>query len=184
MFLLGITGAAIVGWLLLGVVVGVAESATFEVGPHGVAMVVVLSTSFVVLRYALRCLDRLGNELGRRSGGQATAAEFVGSYGGGRVGGLDRRDSFGLGASLSARGALQIVVATVGLSLGVIGPTAYPAILVMALAIASSKASLGCSIAHLHRMNAMNHRHGRISDTEPMAMQRERDPSPRLPKEC
>lgn len=61
----------IVGWWLLGVVVGVAESGTFEVGPLGFAMVVVASTSFVVLRYAPRCLDRLSYELERRSGGQA-----------------------------------------------------------------------------------------------------------------
>jgi Kef-type K+ transport system membrane component KefB len=213
----------IIGWLLLGVVVGVAESGTFEVGPLGVALVVVLGTSFVVLRYGPRCLDRLSTELEQRSGGQAaeislltlfvvavgmithaagievvigafiagiaiggsrlrhssgfaaleavtngifaplffaiagirvdltelanvsvatwavvvtlaaTAAKLFGSYGGGRVGGLTRRDSLGLGASLNARGALEIVVATVGLSLGVIGSTAYTAIVVMAL---------------------------------------------------
>ncbi len=213
----------IIGWLLLGVVVGVAESGTFELGPLGVAILVVLGTSFVILRYGPRGLDRLTIELERRSGGQAaeislltlfvvavgmithaagievvigafiagiaiggsrlrhssgfaaleavtngifaplffavagirvdltaladvsvatwavvvtlaaTAAKFVGSYGGGRLGGLDRRDSLGLGASLNARGALEIVVATVGLSLGVIGTTAYTAIVVMAL---------------------------------------------------
>ena len=213
----------IVGWLLLGVVVGVAESGTVELGPTVIAVGVVLSTSFVVLRYGPRFLDRVGTELERRAGGPAaeisiltltvvavgmithaagievvigafiagiaiggsrlrrgsgfaaleavtngifaplffaiagirvdlteladrsvatwavivtlaaTAAKLAGSYGGGRLGGLDRRDSLGLGASLNARGALEIVVATVGLTLEVIGPTAYTVIVVMAL---------------------------------------------------
>ncbi len=214
----------IVGWLLLGVVVGVAESGTFEFEPLIVAIGVVLGTSFVVLRYGPPFLDRLGDELERRSGGQAaeislltltvvaiglithaagieviigafiagiaigrsrlrrsdgfgaleavtngifaplffavagirvdltelsnmsvatwaivvtlaaSAAKFAGSYGGGRIGRLNPRDSLGLGASLNARGALEIVVATVGLSLEVIDPTAYTVIVVMALA--------------------------------------------------
>ena len=214
----------IVGWLLLGVVVGVAESGTFELGPLVVAIAVVLATSLVVLRYGPRCLDRLSTELERREGGPAaeislltltvvavgtithaagievvigafiagiaiggsrlrtsegfaaleavtngifaplffaiagirvdlteladssvavwavvvtvaaSAAKLVGSYGGGRIGRLSHRDSLGLGASLNARGALEIVVATVGLSLGVIDPTAYTVIVVMALA--------------------------------------------------
>ena len=214
----------IIGWLLLGVVVGIAESGSVEFGPLGIALGVVLTTSWVVLRYGPRVLDRLANELDRRDGGKAagislltlsvvavgtithaagievvigafiagiaiggsrlrhgdgftaleavtngifaplffaiagirvdlteltertvatwaivvtlaaTAAKLAGSYGGGRLGGLDRRDSLGLGASLNARGALEIVVATVGLSLGVIGTTAYTVIVVMALA--------------------------------------------------
>ena len=217
------TANDIVGWLLLGVVVGVAESGTVELGPLVVAGGVVLSTTFVVLSYGPRFLDRVSAEMERRAGGQAaeisiltltvvavgtithaagievvigafiagiaiggsrlrhgsgfasleavtngifaplffaiagirvdlteladgsvatwavvvtlaaTAAKLAGSYGGGRLGGLDRRDSLGLGASLNARGALEIVVATVGLSLEVIGPTAYTVIVVMAL---------------------------------------------------
>lgn len=213
----------IVGWLLLGIVVGVAESGSFEPEPLGVAIVVVLGASWVVLRYGPRVLDRLVDELDRRDGGPAaeislltlavvavgslthavgievvigafvagiaigssrlrhregfaaleavtngifaplffavagirvdltelaepsvamwaivvtlaaTVAKFAGSYGGGRLGRLSRRDSLGLGATLNARGALEIVVATVGLTLGVIGSTAYTVIVVMAL---------------------------------------------------
>lgn len=214
----------IVGWLLLGVVVGIAESGTFDIGPLGVAVLVVLSTSWVVLRYGPRALDQIADELARRRGGQAaeislltlavvaigmvthaaglevvigafiagiaiggsrlrsgdgfrsleavthgifaplffavagirvdlteladasvatwavmvtltaSVSKLAGSYAGGRLGRLTPRDSLGLGASLNARGALEIVVATVGLSLDVIGPTAYTVIVVMALA--------------------------------------------------
>ena len=63
----------------------------------------------------------------------ASAAKLVGSYAGGRAGRLGRREAFGLGCALNARGALEIVVATVGLSLGVIDVTAYTLIVVMAL---------------------------------------------------
>jgi len=217
------TANDIVGWLLLGVVVGIAESGAVEVGQLVVAIGVVAITSVLVLRFGPRVLDRAAAEAERRSGGPAaevslltlaivavgavthaagievvigafiagiavggsrlrhsvgfaslesvtngifaplffaiagirvdltelatpsvafwavvitlaaTAAKLVGAYGGGRAGGLDRRDSFGLGASLNARGALEIVVATVGRSLDVIGPTAYTVIVVMAL---------------------------------------------------
>lgn len=213
----------IVGWLLLGVVVGVAESGAIEVGRLFTAIMVVTITTVLVLRFGPRVLDRTAAEMERRSGGPAaevsllvltivavgavthavgievvigafiagiaiggsrlrhsvgfgalesvtngifaplffaiagirvdltelasptvavwaivitvaaTAAKLIGAYGGGRAGGLGRRDSIGLGATLNARGALEIVVATVGRSLDVIGPTAYTVIVVMAL---------------------------------------------------
>jgi Kef-type K+ transport system membrane component KefB len=63
----------------------------------------------------------------------ASAAKIVGSYVGGRAGGLDHTNAFRVGAALNARGALEIVVATVGLSLGVIDRTAYTVIVVMAI---------------------------------------------------
>jgi Kef-type K+ transport system membrane component KefB len=213
----------IVGWLLLGVVVGIAESGTVEIGRLLFAIGVVIATSAAVLRFGPRLLDRISIAVEQRSGGPtaeislltltvvavgtvthavgievvigafiagiaigrsrlghgqgfaslesvtygifaplffavagirvdltelaspsvalwavvvtlaATAAKLLGSYGGGRAGGLGRQDSLGLGAALNARGALEIVVATVGLSLEVIDSTAYTVIVVMAL---------------------------------------------------
>jgi Kef-type K+ transport system membrane component KefB len=67
----------IVGWLLLGVVVGIAESGAFELGPLVVAIAVVLSTSWVVLRYGPRLLDRLVDELDRRDGGQVAEISLL-----------------------------------------------------------------------------------------------------------
>jgi Kef-type K+ transport system membrane component KefB len=63
----------------------------------------------------------------------ATAAKTLGSYLGARVGGLGHRDSLAVGYTLNARGALEIVVATVGLTLGIINAAAYTIIVVMAL---------------------------------------------------
>ena len=74
--------------------------------------------------------------------GAATVAKVGGSYVGGRLGRLDHRDSLGLGFILNARGALEIVVATVGLSLGVIDTTIYTVIVVMALTTTAIAAPL------------------------------------------
>lgn len=64
----------------------------------------------------------------------ATATKFVGAYAGGRIGGLGARHSAALGVALNARGALEIVVATIGLSLAVLNARSYAAIVVMAVA--------------------------------------------------
>ena len=218
------TANDVVGWLLLGVVVGVTESGVFAIGSLLTAIGFVVATGFVVLRLGPTLLDRVAAALEIRSAGPAaetslialslvaigaithavgievvigafiagiaiggtrlrdgrgfgsleavtngifapmffviagirvdlsalaspsvaiwaiavtlgaTGSKLLGSYAGGMMGGLDRRDALGLGASLNARGALEIVVATVGLSLGVIGNTAYTVIVVMALA--------------------------------------------------
>lgn len=217
------TANDVVGWLLLGVVVGITESGTFAPGPLVVTVVVVTATAGLVLSLGPRVLDQVSLAVERRSGGPAaeasliamtvvgvgmithavgieavigafiagiaiggsrlgdgngmeaitaitngifaplffaiagirvdltrlgspsvafwavvvtiaaTVAKILGSYVGGRAGRLGRRDAFGLGITLNARGALEIVVATVGLSLGVIGNTAYTIIVVMAL---------------------------------------------------
>lgn len=72
----------------------------------------------------------------------ATAAKLLGSYAGARLGGLPRPDAFGAGAALNARGALEVVVATVGLSIGVLGQAAYTAIVVMAIVTTASAGPL------------------------------------------
>lgn len=217
------TANDIVGWLLLGVVVGVANDGTFSAGPLVTAVIAVVVLSGLVLRFGSRLLDRVDDAVRRRDGGPtaeasvvvlavvaigtithavgieavigafiagvaigesrlgassgfrsvelmtnavfaplffavaglrvdlselaswsvsawatavtvaAIVAKVVGSYVGARVGRLDRRDALGLGITLNARGALEIVVATVGLALGIIGATAYTIIVVMAL---------------------------------------------------
>jgi len=217
------TANDVVGWLLLGVVVGIAESGVFALGPLVIAIGAVVATVLLVVRFAPPLLDRAASAVEQRSGGSAVevsliaftvvavgtithavgievvigaflagiaigrtrlrnsqglrsiesvtngffapmffviagirvdlsalvtpsvamwcvvvtlaaiAAKLLGSYYGGRIGGLVRRDAFAVGASLNARGALEIVVATVGLSLGVIDNIAYTMIVVMAL---------------------------------------------------
>jgi K+:H+ antiporter len=63
----------------------------------------------------------------------ASASKFAGAWLGGWVAGLPARESLALGAGLNARGAVEIVVATVGLSLGVLNGSSYAVIVLMAL---------------------------------------------------
>lgn len=63
----------------------------------------------------------------------ATVSKFVGSMIGARIAGLERREGMALGTALNARGALEIVIATVGLSLGVLNDASYAIVVVMAI---------------------------------------------------
>jgi Kef-type K+ transport system membrane component KefB/nucleotide-binding universal stress UspA family protein len=66
--------------------------------------------------------------------GAATAAKFVGSMAGARVAGLHPREGAALGAALNAQGAVGLVVATVGLGAGVLTPSSYTIVVLIALA--------------------------------------------------
>jgi Kef-type K+ transport system membrane component KefB len=65
----------------------------------------------------------------------ATLGKVVGTYLGARlVGGKDHWTALSFGAGLNARGAMEIIIATVGLSLGVLTQDMFSIIVVMALA--------------------------------------------------
>jgi Kef-type K+ transport system membrane component KefB len=93
----------------------------------------------------------------------AALTKFVGAYIGGRAGGLSANHSAALGAALNARGALEIVVATIGLNLGVLNDTSYAAIVVMALV---TSLAAGPALKALLRGE-------RIDDTESARLARE-----------
>ncbi|MCY4174954.1 MAG: cation:proton antiporter [Acidimicrobiaceae bacterium] len=63
----------------------------------------------------------------------AIVAKFAGAFVGARLAGQSRRAASALGAGLNARGALEIVIASVGLSLGVFSETAYTVIVLVPL---------------------------------------------------
>jgi Kef-type K+ transport system membrane component KefB/nucleotide-binding universal stress UspA family protein len=64
----------------------------------------------------------------------ASLGKLAGGYLGARLAGLPRQEGFALGVGLNARGALEIVVATVGLGLGVLNTRMYTVVVIMALA--------------------------------------------------
>ena len=76
----------------------------------------------------------------------AIVAKFVGSYVGARWARLSRREGVALGAGLNARGALEVVIATVGLSLGVLNDTAYTAVVLVPL-LTSLLSAVGLRLA-------------------------------------
>ncbi len=63
----------------------------------------------------------------------ASLSKFGGAYAGSRLADLPRREGLALGVGLNARGAVEIVVATVGLSLGVLNPKSYALVVLMAM---------------------------------------------------
>jgi Kef-type K+ transport system membrane component KefB/nucleotide-binding universal stress UspA family protein len=72
----------------------------------------------------------------------ALGLKFLGAFGGAKLGGLSTREGLILGAGLNARGALEIIIATVALSLGVFNETAFTMIVIIPL-ITSFLASVG-----------------------------------------
>jgi nucleotide-binding universal stress UspA family protein len=63
----------------------------------------------------------------------AIAGKFVGAYVGAKVTGLGNWEAIALGAGMNARGAMEIIVATIGLSLGILSPAMYSIILLVAV---------------------------------------------------
>ena len=72
----------------------------------------------------------------------ALVLKFLGSFLGARAAGLTPREGMVLGAGLNARGALEIIIATVGLSLGVLNETSFTMIVMIPL-VTSLVASIG-----------------------------------------
>jgi Kef-type K+ transport system membrane component KefB len=64
----------------------------------------------------------------------AIAGKFGGAYAGARLSRLSRREAVALGAGLNARGVIQIVIATVGLSINVLTADSYTIIVLVAVA--------------------------------------------------
>ena len=63
----------------------------------------------------------------------ATLGKFGGALIGGRVGGLSGRESLAVGCGMNARGSTEVIIATLGLSMGVLSPTLFTLIVIMAI---------------------------------------------------
>lgn len=63
----------------------------------------------------------------------AIVGKFVGATGGALLAGLPTREALGVGAVLNARGAMEVVVATVGLRLGILTDGSYAVIVLIAI---------------------------------------------------
>ncbi len=64
----------------------------------------------------------------------AVLGKFGGTYAASRLTGLGRRGSSMLGTLMNTRGLMELIVLSVGLNLGVIGPELYTIMVLMALA--------------------------------------------------
>src|SRR5437764_2139393 len=63
----------------------------------------------------------------------AIPSKLVGAFGGARLARLSNREGLALAVGLNCRGAVEVVIATVGLTIGVLSPTTYTAIVLMAI---------------------------------------------------
>jgi len=63
----------------------------------------------------------------------ATIGKFGGTYVASRLSGLDRRPAAALGALMNTRGLMELIVLNIGLDLGVISPTLFAMMVIMAL---------------------------------------------------
>lgn len=63
----------------------------------------------------------------------AIFGKLVGAYTGARIVGLDHWNSLAFGSALNARGAVEIIIASIGLSMGILSQDMYSIIVVMAM---------------------------------------------------
>jgi Kef-type K+ transport system membrane component KefB/nucleotide-binding universal stress UspA family protein len=64
----------------------------------------------------------------------ASVGKFAGAFLGGALGGLSRRESLALACGMNARGSTEVIVASIGLSMGVISHDLFTMIVTMAVA--------------------------------------------------
>ena len=63
----------------------------------------------------------------------ASLGKFAGAFLGAEIGGLKRREAIAVGCGMNARGSTEIIVASIGLSLGALSQTLYTMIVSMAV---------------------------------------------------
>ena len=64
----------------------------------------------------------------------ASFGKFAGAFIGGEIGGLTRREAFALACGMNARGSTEVIIATVGLSIGALSQDLFTMIVTMAVA--------------------------------------------------
>src|SRR5262249_21750849 len=63
----------------------------------------------------------------------ASIGKFAGAFIGGEIGGLTRREAFALACGMNARGSTEVIVATIGLTMGALSQNLFTMIVAMAL---------------------------------------------------
>jgi Kef-type K+ transport system membrane component KefB/nucleotide-binding universal stress UspA family protein len=86
-----------------------------------------LSADLTVLRHTDLALLAVGLIL------IASTGKFVGAFVGGKLGGLSRAESLALGCGMNARGSTEVIVASIGLSMGVLNQNLFTLIVTMAV---------------------------------------------------
>jgi Kef-type K+ transport system membrane component KefB/nucleotide-binding universal stress UspA family protein len=104
---------------LRGVVIGLFAPIFFAVAGLSVDLTILKNLSKLELAVALIAIASIG--------------KLVGCFAGGKLGGLTTREAIALGVGMNARGTTEVIVATIGLSIGVLNKDFYTLIVVMAV---------------------------------------------------
>jgi Kef-type K+ transport system membrane component KefB/nucleotide-binding universal stress UspA family protein len=128
----------VLGAFVAGVLIGQSPMLTSRVETQLRGLIVGL---FMPVFFALAGLSTDLAALGRREFLLLTAGlillasvgKFLGAFLGGRIGGLTYAESFAVGCGMNARGSTEIIVASIGLSMGALNERLYTAIVAMAV---------------------------------------------------
>ena len=63
----------------------------------------------------------------------ASVGKFAGAFAGGEIAGMHVKESIAIGSAMNARGSTEVIVATIGLSMGVLSQTLFTMIVTMAV---------------------------------------------------
>jgi len=63
----------------------------------------------------------------------ASFGKFAGAFLGGEIGGMTRREAFALACGMNARGSTEVIIATIGLSMGALTQDLFTMIVTMAV---------------------------------------------------
>ena len=72
----------------------------------------------------------------------ASIGKFIGAFIGGTIGGLSRAESLALGCGMNARGSTEVIVATLGLSTGLLSQNLFTLIVTMAIVTTTAMPSM------------------------------------------
>ncbi|MFF2810208.1 cation:proton antiporter [Streptomyces sp. NPDC058000] len=130
---------AVFGAFLCGILIGVSgsEDQTRRLEPLNTTVLSFLSPLFFALAGLRIDLTSLADTTialwGLAALGIAVTGKFLGAFVGSAVGRLGRWESLALGAGINARGVVQIVIAVIGLRLGLLTPAMYSIIVLIAI---------------------------------------------------
>ena len=128
----------VLGAFIAGVLIGQSPMVTRRVGEQLRGLIIALfmplffglaglSTDLTVLLKPNLLLLTVGMVL------LASIGKFTGAFIGGRIGGLSYRESLAVGSGMNARGSTEVIVASIGLSMGALNQTLFTAIVAMAV---------------------------------------------------
>jgi len=128
----------VLGAFVAGVLIGQSPLLTQRIDAQLRGLIVGL---FMPVFFALAGLSTDLEALGQRgflalAGGLivlASVGKFLGAFLGGRIGGLTDAESFAVGCGMNARGSTEIIVASIGLSMGALSQQLFTAIVAMAV---------------------------------------------------